>query len=78
MRETCYLNISYSIYECFVHTFDRITFKLNCKDGEINILAEKAYFDKYFEQFDVDKPSWKNYMIQHLSGGKNLKRMLNL
>ena len=61
MRENCYLNISYSIYEFFVYKVDTITFTLNYKDGEINILAEKACFDKYFKQFDVVKPDWYNY-----------------
>ena len=71
MRENCYLNISYSIYECFVHKFDRITFTLNYKDGEINILAEMAWFDRYLKQFDVDEPGWKNYSNYDLYDSKS-------
>ena len=36
------------------------TVKLNYKDGEIEILAKKAWFNNYFKQFDGDKPGWKN------------------
>ena len=70
MRENCYLNIGYSIYGCFVHKFDRITFTFNYKDGEINILAEMAWFDKYLRQFDVDEPGWKNYSNYDLYDSK--------
>lgn len=55
MREDYYLNISFSIYEYFVHKFDRITVYLNYKGDELKKkLEEKAAFDKYFKQFDVN------------------------
>ena len=66
MRKYCQLNFNYSIYECFVHKFDRITITLNYKDGEINILTKKTWFDKYFKQINVDKAVWKNHSNYNL------------
>ena len=71
MRENYYLKISYSIYECFVYQFDRISVMLNYKEDEINVLEEKAWFDKYLKQFNVNKTNWKNcssYKIYDLIG----------
>ena len=71
MRENYYLKISYSIYECFVYQFDRILVMLNYKEDEINVLEEKAWFDKYLKQFNVNKTNWKNsssYKIYDLIG----------